>query len=265
MRRFAQSYAIPSAAVISTLMLLALPTAAWSTPIEDFAGTLAESDNYKYDAGGIPTMGTTDFNRGEWDKTDPLNTAEHELLHVIGFTLQSKLFKDAVNASNEIKVGGTVYGIIDGTSHLDPSKSVTINGTTYDQSKDLMQPNKVPNERIGPQDQMILNALYNYSGTGGILVTVNFTGPAFNATDQQAINDAVAAVNFLFPAGRAPHKVTWDAQNAVCADPPSDELSLDVCSSAVPEPGSLTLALSGLAIAAFARFGLRGFGRRNAT
>lgn len=254
MARFSHAFGSAFAVV-----LLACPCAGWAMPFVDFAGTLAESDNYMFDANKLPISGTTDFNRGQWDRVDPLNTAEHELMHVIGFTLQSMRFRDAVNASNEIKVGGTVYGITDGTSHLDPTKMVTIGGTTYDQSKDIMQPTKVPGERIGPQDQMILNAIYNYSGIDGLLITVNFTGPAFNATDRQAINDAVAAVEFLFPAGRNPHRITWDAQNAVCGDPSSDE-NPGICN--VPEPDTVALFMPGLAIVALVYRGRRRSDRR---
>lgn len=236
------------APVILATWALTLSLPAHGAPIVDFAGPLASSGDYKYDKNNLPISGTTDFNKGKWNAADPLNTAEHELLHVLGFTVQSKLFKDSLTAANEIKVGGTVYGITDGTSHLDPKKTVKIGATNFDQSKDIMRPDKVNGQRVGDQDKMILDALYNYSGIGGLSITVNFTGAAFTAADKQAINDAAGAMQKLFPAGKTPHKIAWDAQNVVCKDPQSDDGACQV--SAVPAPGSLTLLVTALAMGA---------------
>jgi hypothetical protein len=206
------------------------------------AVTTAETDSFTQNGAQLPISARTLFYDGVWNTSDPQNTAEHELLHAIGFTINYSLFNAHVftqagdrNYRQNTDGTGTILGILTAsTTHLDAGRT-TPAPDNYNQANDIMRPDKVDNQRAGQKDKAILNNAFNWTALGGLSITVNVSGTPFAAADMTAINAAVTDIQDLFVQGANPKAFTWTVVN-------------------VPEPGGMTLVVLGLGLIAAPRF-----------
>lgn len=173
----------------------------------------AESYGYEEQPNGnrLPTLGRTDyFNFG--DNPDRLNTAEHELMHCIGFTTGYTNFRahDVTQEgqrrfrANTDGTGTILAVLMADSNHVDPDAGV-VNGRN--QNLSIMQPNQVVNQRINAWEAAIMNAGFSWN-THNLDVRVTFVG-TWPAAWQTAINDAVTNMEALFGSNSNGHRFDW--------------------------------------------------------
>lgn len=193
------------------------------------AGATAATCQFTASAAGLPVFARTEF-PDEFDVTnhDPLNTAEHELFHAIGFTVSYAKFAAKLiptpgagaggipagsrSYSNNGKASGILMGLVpagDGT-HADPGDTGAAPwpATGYDQSNDIMQPNQVIGNRLNALDAVILDDAFGW-GASGIQINIINVGGTLDATDLKFLTDAIAAVNVFYPVKKGSPVFTW--------------------------------------------------------
>ena len=193
------------------------------------AGQTASTCLFTANAAGLPVFARTEF-PDEFDVTnpDPLNTAEHELFHAIGFTTAYARFGAKLiptpgagaggipagsrSYSNNGKAGGILMTLVpaaDGT-HADPGATGAAPwpATGYDQANDIMQPNQVVGNRLNALDAIILDDAFGW-GTSGIQINIINVGGTLDATDLKFLTDAIAAVNAFYPSKKDSPVFTW--------------------------------------------------------
>jgi hypothetical protein len=190
--------------------LLILSAAAAPT----LAQTIASTGSYVEQANGahLPVSAATTFNNPIWESGDALNTAQHELFHAIGFTTGYTNFvaHDFTQAGqrnfrqNTDGTGAILAVLMSDSNHTDPGAGV-VNGR--DQANDIMQPNRVANQRLAAWDAQILDAAYSWTGRN-LQITPTFVG-AWNATERQFVTDAIAAVRTLFNSDGSGYNFAW--------------------------------------------------------
>lgn len=182
--------------------------------------TLARTYDFN-ESSGLPVSAKTDFICG-WDSTDPLQVAEHELLHAIGFTTAYSKFTanvkktpnddgtlDFIALKPDLRVFAQLLNEGTKLGHLSPSGTGQINtpsGTqTFDQSKDIMIPTlNTSGTAPGPLDKMILDSVFNWSEIG-IDITVNSQDPSIQ-------NAKVAITNLFGGPKENAHPFVWDVK-----------------------------------------------------
>lgn len=177
------------------------------------AAGLAESYGYEEQPNGdrLPTLGRTDF-FGYDGNQDRLNTAQHELMHVIGFTTGYTNFRahdvtqDGQRRFRANTDGtGTILAVLTAvTNHVDPAAGV-VNGRN--QNLSIMQPNQVIGQRINAWEGQIMNAGYAWN-THNLDVRVTFVG-SWPAAYQTVINQAVTDMEALFGSNSGGHRLDW--------------------------------------------------------
>jgi hypothetical protein len=178
------------------------------------ADTIASTGSYVEQANGarLPVSARTDFNNPLWEAGDPLNTAEHELFHAIGFTTGYTNFRahdftqgGQRNFRANADGTGTILAVLMATSnHTDPNAGV-VNGR--DQANDIMQPDQVAGQRLAAWDAQILDAAYAWTGRN-LNITPTFIG-TWNASQRQYITDAIAAARTLFGSDGTGSNFAW--------------------------------------------------------
>ena len=214
------------------------------------AGDTAVTCLFTANQAGLPVSARTEFPDNfdaPANNPDPLNTAEHELFHSIGFTAAYNLFAARLIAtpgagangilagSRSFSTNGAANGILlvltpqaQGT-HADPAANGVAPWPTtgYNQNNDIMQPSQVVGNRLNANDAAVLNNAFGWAATG-IRINVVNVGGTLDAADMQIMNNAVAAVNAFWPAvGNSP-VFTWSVAE-------------------VPEPATWTFMMIGIA------------------
>jgi len=243
---------------VLAVVMLALPaapaTAQENPPVASLcglgAGNTAVTCLFTATPAGLPISARTEF-PDNFDalanNPDPLNTAEHELFHAIGFAAAYNLFAARLIATpgagaNGIPAGSRSYstnGAANGIllvltpqaqgTHADPAANGAAPWpvTGYNQNNDIMQPSQVVGNRLNASDAAVLNNAFGWAATG-IQINVVNVGGTLDAADMQIMNNAVAAVNAFWPAvGKSP-VFTWSVAE-------------------VPEPATWTFMLIGIA------------------
>ena len=230
------------------LALFALLVVLCLTPLLALADSTAATYNFNQNAAGKPTSASTDFFDDIWDcadatKCDPLDTAEHELLHAIGFASLYTDWNDHVfNGGGKTFIcpstasctatpnkPDTAWAQLVGNGNAnDLSHMATVVFNGNNQANDIMRPDLVVGQRVSNLDVQILNGIYGFANDGGINITVNF-GAFDSPNDIAVINQAVTAVtNAIGGKGNGGgDNFTWNVRE-------------------VPEPASLGLLFAGL-------------------
>jgi len=245
--------ALGIACASATLALFATPAHAQENPPVASVcglggGATASTCMFTANAQGLPVSARTDWPEDfDTANPDPLNTAEHELFHAIGFTVGYALFAAHVIATpgagaNGIPAGSRSYstngaangiimvlGAAAGGTHADPAATGAAPwpATGYNQNNDIMQPNQVVGNRLNANDAAVLNNAFGWGRTG-IRINVVNVGGTLDAADMRIMNNAVAAVNGFWPAQQNSPVFTWS-----------------VAEVSVPEPGTWIMMLVG--------------------
>jgi hypothetical protein len=192
---------------------------------------------------GIPISARTEF-PDEFDTAavnmDPLNTAEHELFHAIGFAIfynnfDNKLIATPGRGANGIpalsesySTNGMANGILmvmDPTaalSHADPAATGAgpWPATGYNQNMDIMQPSQVIGTRLNANDAAVLADAFGWNTTG-IRINVVNVGNSLDDDDLGIINNAIAAVNAFWPVQANSPVFTWSVAEVLPVPEPS--------------------------------------------
>lgn len=216
-------------------VLLAALTAGLTSALMSLgiADTLAITYNFRANNDGLPVSARTDFfDMGA--NPDLTNTAHHELLHAIGFTIAYNRFSNHVrnrddntgrrNFFRDPNDANTLLAILthpDEGTHVDPNETVN----NFNQANSIMRPTQVAGQRMGNFERDILNAAFGWTGRN-LRINVEFRGTWTNE-QRAAINDAVQAAQRLFNSDGTGHKFTW---------------------TVVPEPSSMAALAIGIAV-----------------
>lgn len=216
------------------------------------AGQTAATCLFAANRAGLPISARTDFPDNfdlAANNPDPLNTAEHELFHGIGFTVAyanfaAKLINTPGRGANGIPAASRSYstnGMANGIlmvltpaasgTHADPAATGAAPwpATGYNQTNDIMQPNQVMGTRLNATDASVLNDAFGWAASGIKINVVNIGG-TLDATDLAIVNNAVAAVNAFYPAKAKSPIFTWSVAE-------------------VPEPSTWAMMLVGVGLA----------------
>lgn len=228
-----------SARLLVTTSMAFLAIAGGPVLSRSSAATVAATSNFHETAAKLPDSASTAFYEPLWSNGDPLNTAEHELFHAIGFTVAYTNFASHVQAAiaagnpnagdrpfnSKTDGTGTTLALLtpasDGT-HVDPGAG-TVNGRN--QNLSIMQPNLVNGQRLAAWEAQILNSAFAWD-TLNIQIKVVYA-TAFTNAQKTSITGAVDAVQTLFGSNGTGTVFTWTV-------------------SVVPEPSSyvmMTIAL----------------------
>lgn len=217
--------------VISGLAALVIASCSWFNACQ--AATVAVTSDFTENGSNLPTSASTLFNEPTWSNGDPLDTAEHELFHAIGFTIAYTNFAAHVQAPiavgnpnagdrpftlNTNGTGGTLALLTpadDGT-HVDPAAGV-VNGRN--QNLSIMQPSLVNGQRINAWEAQILNAAFGWD-TRNIKINVVYA-TTFTAAQKTNITDAVTAVQNIFGSNGTGSVFTWTVSVASVPEPSS--------------------------------------------
>ena len=233
--------AITFACAATMLALPAVPAKAQEKPpvaaVCLTAGQTAATCNFTANKAGLPVSARTDF-PDDFDlaanNADPLNTAEHELFHAIGFTVAYTNFANRLIATPGAGAGGipagsrsfSTNGAANGilmvitpvalTTHADPGATGAAPwpATGYNQANDIMQPNQVVGSRLNANDAAVLDSAFGWIASG-IQINVVNVGGTLDAADLMIINNAVAAVNAFYPVRKNAPVFTWSVAEVV--------------------------------------------------
>jgi hypothetical protein len=179
----------------------------------------ADTSYSKEDPGtGNPTSATTTFHLPIWTTGDTTTSAQHELLHAIGFSIGYTRFAANVDTNDDNSRDfhdnpanlSTLLAKLTPASlgtHVDPGAGI-VDG--FDQSQSVMQPTDVAGLRMDGQEKAVLDAAFAWS-IKNINIQVIFLG---NFTDDQrlVIQSAVAAATSLFGSDSSGLTFTWTVQ-----------------------------------------------------
>lgn len=193
-----------------------------------------------------PKASTTTFKRGYFDSVanqDRVRIAEHELVHAIGFFKGLKLFDDhIVNNAGTLEfrtdpkdAKTNVATILSTSSHIDP-----------DFKADLMNPNPEIRSRVSDLDKTILNAAYDWTGSGGLDITIKFAGTWDDDEKKSVMMDAETARSDIYKKFNGEDKAGKNA------------FTWTLKAEAVPEASTVVQ----MALATVAGAACIGFGRR---
>lgn len=199
--------------------------------------TAGETGGFTVDENKLPIKAWTKFYEAAWaDEYKAKWTAQHELLHAIGWAGQYDLFKDHVPQYYDTGNQRSFYqnkkdprgGVLAVLTPYGASGGDHIRQDLAGQEDSIMRAGyavAIKGKTMGPFEKQILDAAFDWS-TLHLDITVTFTG--FWSVAQKAIvNDAATAAEDLFGGGGS-HAFTW---------------------TVIPEPGTITLlALGGLAL-----------------
>jgi len=189
---------------------------------------LASTTDYK-DPKGMPVSATTSFYEPAFTGPDTNQnlTAQHELLHAIGFTKEYQNFLDHIQPSPQGASqpftqnpdgSGTLLALLKPPGdHVDPLGGVR-NG--FDQKLSLMRPDGAPfSGSMGRFEQEILDAAFDWSHKN-LAITPVYDG-AFTAVEKDAVVQAVAEAENLFRSDRSGSKFTWTVKIVNSPEPSS--------------------------------------------
>lgn len=222
-------------------------------PSELIAATRA----FEFDKDGLPTSALSYFFQAKWGdgateaavKRNRTHTAQHELLHGLGWNLTSKRFKEHVSVSRDgdryfrESVGGkgqalarlTLGSASSMDAHLDAGWVMTgldkalFRDGIFNQAQSPMVPRREFGREMAAFENMILDAALCWSCQNldvevKVLTTpkefreiakakdTEFRGltlKAFSAAEKTAIDKAEAAAETLFASNGKGHKFTW--------------------------------------------------------
>lgn len=197
------------------------------------AETIAETGSF-VEKSGIPQSASTTFNSGGvWDPSQSLaiNTAKHELLHAIGFTkaytgfsahltpssTDDRLFCSSTGSAScaQAQILGILVPPQNGT-HIDP-KGGAVQSGKYNQALSIMQPDRVPDYVMDGLELSILElAMWSQPNKRPKIKPV--FDSTLSAAQQGYVNDAIAAVEALFPSQAAQSEFTWTVTRAAIED-----------------------------------------------
>jgi hypothetical protein len=188
----------------------------------------SRSFNFRANAEGIPISATSQF----FDiglNPDLVNTAQHELLHSIGFVTAYSRFSALVSDRGD-GTGRRDFRDADGNllailvppalgPHVDPDAGI-VRG--FDQANSIMRRDQVVGQRMSFFERDILDAAFGWTGRN-LRINVIFVGQ-WTPSQRDAVFEAVAAAQQLFNSDGTGHEFTW---------------------TVVPEPSSLMALLVG--------------------
>lgn len=226
----------PMKKLLVVFALALLSSAGAQAALLEYQAT-AKTGSFTADAGDMPVSATTTFFEPVWGNGDPENTAHHELLHAIGFTVLYDRFDDHVfpdggkrkfteNTDGSGDILGKLVSASLGT-HIDPAAGF-VNGT--DQADSIMQPALVFGQRMGSFERAMLDAAFDWSNVN-IDIAVVFAGPGWTDTLKDFADAAVADAHALFGSDESGHDFTWTVQITV-----------------VPLPGGIWLFISAVGV-----------------
>lgn len=169
---------------------------------------------------GLPDRARTRF-FDVANNADIQNTAEHELLHGIGFAVFYNDFRSRVRPANGAgqrdfthngMAGGNLRMTLgpagDGT-HLDPG--LTVGGT--DQATRIMRPDQVVGQRMGAFERVPLDDAFGWTGRNlDVRITFDASFPAAAAT-RANVTAAETAAQGLFGSNGTGHRFDWTVMN----------------------------------------------------
>lgn len=232
--RLSPAGALTLACAAAMLALPAAPARAQEhPPIASICGlgphASATTCQYTANEKGLPISARTEF-PDDFDQTnaDPLNTAEHELFHAIGFStayakFAGKLIPTPGAGSNGIPAGsrsyskdGTAGGILmtlvpaAGGAHSDPDADgmAPWPATGYDQGSDIMQPGQVVGSRLNDHDAAVLNDVFGW-GKSGIHIDIVNVLDTLDGADLALLSSAAAALQAFYPNNADSPIFTW--------------------------------------------------------
>jgi hypothetical protein len=190
-------------------------------------GQTASTGTYREDGANLPISARTRFNHAAGN-ADLRNTAEHELLHAIGFTTGYTLFGNRLvrrsdylnnpprpNNRSFFSNGNANTGMLRGellpagNNHWDATQ--TVNGTN--QANQIMRPDQVVGQRMSPYEATPLNDAFGWNGRN-LAITVNFDASFPNvAALRNHITGARDAAHTLFGSNGTGHAFTWTVLN----------------------------------------------------
>lgn len=174
----------------------------------------AETAGFTVDANKLPISATTTFFTPSWTAVDQVNTAQHELLHAIGFSRTYANFLAKIDTSNAFRpapaarILAKLTAASSGT-HIDPAGG-TVDG--FDQALSVMVPVVTRGNRMRGQDKNVLDAGFAWVGKD-INIKVVYATP-FSAADKRIIEDAVTAAKALLGSNGTGKVFTWTVRSA---------------------------------------------------
>ncbi|MES1206885.1 MAG: hypothetical protein ABUS79_13190, partial [Pseudomonadota bacterium] len=174
-----------------------------------------DTGEFEKDAAGLPTKARTRlFDVGA--NPDLVNTAEHELLHAVGFAKGYPLFAARLTANDDgTRTFTTAAGVKrmilvkpNLATHLDPAQTVNM----VDQSKEIMQPDQVVDERVQDYEITPLDDAFGWKSKN-ISITTTFGGKDWTAAQKTKIGTAKDAVQAAFGGDGTGSKFAWSIVN----------------------------------------------------
>lgn len=199
---------IYSGAIIALLVMIAAPAGALAQ------GNTAVTEAFAYDVNKMPISATTTFYSPAWTEVDQTRTAQHEVLHAIGFARIYEKLKARIDAANAVRAAPATRILAkltpssDGT-HIDP-RAGTIDG--FDQSKSVITPSVIKDTRMRAQEKNVLDAGFGWVGTNMKIKTV--FASTFSAADKRIIEDAAASAMSLLSSNGSGPEFTWTVKSA---------------------------------------------------
>lgn len=193
-------FTLNSAVVTRTSRAAAMVLVIFAGAATASAANTAETYGYKQDpTTKLPTKATTEFFLPAWTDVDPLNTAQHELFHAVGFTSGYTKFNDHVTVEDGKRKlkgdDGTLLALLKlDSNHVDPDAG-KVRGR--DQKESIMRPDQVKDQRLIQWDADLLNACYGWDKLN-IKITPKYEGNAWNETRKGYVVQAIADVQKLF-------------------------------------------------------------------
>jgi len=185
------------------------------------AQTIASTGPFNEDpTSKMPTSSTTTFFDPLWTGfgSDPLDTAQHELFHAIGFTVNYTLFNNRVfnNAGTrefrKASDASVMAKLTATTTHVDDTAGV-VRG--LDQKNSIMRPDLKVGQRLQQWDADILNEAFGWN-TKNIKINVTFQG-TWPANLKPYVNQAVTDVQTLFGSDGSGSAFAWTVVYSVPA------------------------------------------------
>jgi hypothetical protein len=174
----------------------------------------ATTNGFMQDGANLPVSARTRF-FAAGDNRDLRNTAEHELLHAIGYARLYTAFDDrvrdpaVVGGNLDFTSDGTANGtlrmtLVPRTTHVVPT--LTVAGTN--QGNTIMRPDQVVGQRMGAFERVPLDDAFAWTGRN-LDVRITF-GNGFTAGQRTTIGNAETASEALFGSNASGHRFAWN-------------------------------------------------------